>query len=105
MVLRNLPPVNPFVVRWQFPRFLREDTLDPARLKKISGRPPRHNAEDLLECLGDQRLKSMEWERLTKEELGITHGRFFELLKELQKAGKVQKSVVYSKWQQIRANS
>src|SRR3954462_16003810 len=41
MVLRNLPPVEPFVVKWEWPLFRRASQLDPARLKQAGGRPAR----------------------------------------------------------------
>lgn len=31
--LRNFPPAEPFVVRWEFPLFVRDASLDPAALK------------------------------------------------------------------------
>lgn len=31
--LRNFPPTDPFVVRWEFPLFVRDNSLDPAALK------------------------------------------------------------------------
>lgn len=31
--LRNFPPADPFVVRWEFPLFVRDSSLDPAALK------------------------------------------------------------------------
>ena len=33
VTLRNFPPMEPFVVRWEFPLFVRDDGLDPAALK------------------------------------------------------------------------
>jgi hypothetical protein len=105
MVLRNLPPVDPFVVQWDWPLFRREASLDPSRLKQTGGRPSQHKAETLLECLGDQRLKSTEWKVQAREERGVASTRFFELLKELEQAGKVQKSVIDSKWEKIRGHS
>jgi len=35
--LRSLPPIEPGVVRWSFPRFVRESGKDPARLRKPGG--------------------------------------------------------------------
>ena len=70
MVLRNLPPVAPFVVKWRYPLFRREDGLDPTRLKSVGGRPAQYTAETLLECLGNDRLSSGDWERLCKTECG-----------------------------------
>lgn len=37
LILRNLPPVEPFVVRWQFPLMVRDNDLDPADLKQPGG--------------------------------------------------------------------
>lgn len=31
--LRNLPPINPFVVRWKYPLMVRDCSLDPTKLK------------------------------------------------------------------------
>src|SRR4029077_12679540 len=31
-ILRNLPPIDPFVVRWQFPLMQRDESLDPTKL-------------------------------------------------------------------------
>jgi hypothetical protein len=105
MILRNLPPVHPFVVQWEYPQFVRKDSLDPKRLKSAPGRPPKHTPEILLLCLGNDRLRTKEWSQLAKDEHGIPASRFFELLKQLQEAGKVHKSVVDAKWEQIRVNS
>lgn len=35
MILRNHPPQEPFVVRWEFPLMVRDEELDPNRLKQI----------------------------------------------------------------------
>ena len=105
MILRNLPPVQPFVVRWDWPLFRREDTLDPSRLKQAGGRPATHKAEMLLECLGTERLTTTEWKEKVAAEHGVSESRFFVLIKRLSDAGKVAKSVVDRKWEQVRSYS
>ena len=50
--LRNLPPMDPFVVRWDYPLFVRDGGLDPAKLKTV-GRPSTYTADALLAVLGD----------------------------------------------------
>jgi DnaB-like helicase N terminal domain/AAA domain len=105
MILRNLPPVAPFVVKWQYPLFVRENSLDPARLKQTGGRPALYNPEMLLECLGDQRLTSGEWEKLCKSKRGVSHGKFYELMNLLEDRGEVQKSKVDERWEKIRRKS
>ena len=43
-ILRNFPPFKPFVVRWEFPLMVREDDIDPERLKAPrSGNPVKHH--------------------------------------------------------------
>jgi hypothetical protein len=105
MTLRNLPPIDAFVVRWRYPLFRREEGLDPKRLKQTCGRPAKHTPDVLLECLGDKRLTSTEWQDLAKAENGVPASRFFELRKGLEEAKKIAKSAVDRKWERIRANS
>ena len=50
-VLRNFPPVKPFVVRWKFPLMQRADELDPKRLKKAGGRNKAHDPKKLLAAI------------------------------------------------------
>jgi hypothetical protein len=105
MILRTLPPVEPFVVQWDWPLFRHAENLDPTKLKQAGGRPPKHTPETLLECLGKQRLKASEWEKVAKEEFGMSRTRFFELKTELETAKKIAKSPVDDKWQQIQPKS
>jgi DnaB-like helicase N terminal domain/AAA domain len=105
MILRNLPPVKPFVVKWQYPLFVREGSLDPARLKQAGGRPPKHTPEMLLECLGNQRLTATEWQIITHKEHGVSESRFYELKKGLETAKEIAKSVIDDKWERIRKSS
>ena len=97
--------VTPFVVRWDWPRFKRADTLDPTKLKRAGGRPPKHTADMVLACLSNQRLTTTEWEKLSMAETGMTRGRFFELFSALKEAGKVQRSVIDRRWEKIQTKS
>jgi hypothetical protein len=103
--LRNLPPVAPFVVRWEWPMFHRAAELDPARLKQNAGRPAKHTAEQLLEVLGNNRLASGEWKRRCEEEYGTGRARFYELLNQLKEKEKVIQSRIDDKYEQIRPQS
>jgi DnaB-like helicase N terminal domain/AAA domain len=47
-ILRNHPPIAPFVVRWKFPLFVADDTLNPQRLKQAGGAPKQYRVEDLV---------------------------------------------------------
>ena len=105
MVLRNLPPVKPFVVRWQWPLFRREESLDPAHLKTAATSPIKYTQKMVLQSLGNDRLTSAELEARCREDHGMSRGKFYELLKPLEEGEKIQKSRIDRKWQQIRPKS
>jgi hypothetical protein len=52
--LRNFAPLDPFVVRWQFPLFVRDNTLDPAELK-VPGKTKRDKAAEQERRDGEHR--------------------------------------------------
>jgi hypothetical protein len=87
--LRNFAPIKPFVVRWEWPLFYRDDALDPEALKKPRtkvGRPANasDNAEELLELLDGGGLRFGEFQRMAEKELGIkekTFEKYFAILK------------------------
>ena len=60
-VLRAFAPVPPRVVRWEFPAWVADDTLDPAKLKK-TGRTDAHPRSKALEELLDG-MSSAEWQK------------------------------------------
>jgi hypothetical protein len=88
MTLRNHPPQNPFVVKWEFPLFIVDPTLDPAKLKKI-GRAREHHAKEVLELI-DKAMSATEIVKAAAEERGIPRRRFFELLAELKAVGLIK---------------
>lgn len=49
--LRNLSPIYPFVVKWDFPLFVRQDDLSPDRLRRPG--PKGAKPEKLLEVLSE----------------------------------------------------
>jgi len=98
-------PVVPFVVKWDWPLFLRAQELDSSKLKQVGGRPASHSPEDVLKCLGDQRLTAPEWKRIANDERGISKTRFYEFIGRLEEAQKVAKSPIDRKWEQIRKKS
>jgi hypothetical protein len=50
-ILRNFAPVEPFVVRWEFPLMRRDDDLDPSKLKQAVGRKKEHDPKKLLAAI------------------------------------------------------
>lgn len=101
--LRNFPPCEAFVVRWQFPLMHRDYTLDPARLKKPkTGREARFAVSDLLDCLGNGEMKTTEYRAKVMEETGMSKSTFHNLLKSAEEEGKLSKSKRSEKWSAVQ---
>ena len=96
-ILRNLPPVEPFCVRWEYPLFNRVD-LDATKLKKAVGRSPSHDPADLLEILGNGELTTGEWLKLAEREEGIKERNFYDIKRTLVKSGIIFKTKITGKW-------
>lgn len=90
--LRNFKPLEPFVIKWTYPLFRRDGSVDPSRLKQAKGgRPPTHSVEDVLKVLSGRELRTSEWLAATREELGVSAGKFYECRKQLETSGRIVK--------------
>jgi hypothetical protein len=90
MTLRNHPPREPFVVRWEYPLFVAEDTLDPARLKQAGREPNESLTGEKILALLDQPMSAAKWQKLAYGELGASRSTFYRRKDELEQAGKIQ---------------
>jgi hypothetical protein len=96
--LRNCAPVQPFVVRWEYPLFSRDDELDPTKLKKIQGRSPTYNVKTLLACLGKKQLTTTHLQKLCACECGMSRTQFFRLHGQAKESGAIV-NAGKNKWQ------
>jgi hypothetical protein len=85
ITLRHHPPVKPLGVRWKYPLFTVDASLDPFDLK-TTGRPEKYHAKDLRELI-DEPMSATEIAKLAYEQLQIPRRRVFELLAELKRGG------------------
>ncbi len=92
--LRNFRPVEPFVVRWEYPLMRRDDTLDASKLKQAKGRPTKHSAAKLVEILRGfpGGMNSVKWQQMAQSEKGIGKSTFYELLPEAKEIPGVEKT-------------
>jgi hypothetical protein len=94
MTLRNFKPVEPFVVRWEYPRWQRDGQLDPAALKNSRGAKERHSPEGALNSLSDSGMMYAEWLKAS----GLSESTFRRKRQELLDFGKVElRGVLYFK--------
>jgi hypothetical protein len=97
-ILRNFAPVDPFVVKWQFPLLTRDETLDPENLKKPGGRPKEGFETTILDVLSDKSLSTTECLKTCSDEFGVSRASFFRSIKSLEIQGKILKSKINQKW-------
>ncbi|MBL9176082.1 MAG: AAA family ATPase [Verrucomicrobiales bacterium] len=88
--LRSFAPIDPFAIRWGFPLFRRDDTVDPKKLKRVAGRKPKVPDEELLALLGDSGKTWKEWQVAAREQLSIPGSTFKDRVRNLRESGKVR---------------
>ena len=98
--IRDHPPIDSFVVRWQAPIMVRTD-LDPSKIKRIEKRlRPGFAPEELLQiiALHDDELSTNELVELAEEKLGWSNRTIFNKLNSLKRSQKAFLSVTTDKW-------
>jgi hypothetical protein len=90
--VRNFAPVEPFVLRWQHPLMVRDDALDPAKLKKLPGTfESKYSVGQLVEVLGIESLSFGQTVAKAKDAFGMSKATVDRLLKQGQDAGAIEK--------------
>jgi hypothetical protein len=86
-IFRSFAPMEPWVVRWNYPIMERADNLDPADLKKVAGRPEEFSKEQVLDLL-QKPLSDTEWKSACAER-GCKERNYYNKKRELSDAGLV----------------
>lgn len=91
--LRNFAPIEPFVVKFLWPLFTRDEELDPGDLKparaSTSGQfKPKYSADQLLERLSVlDPIKTTELKKMMDEQHGMKKSAFYRFKDELLNDG------------------
>jgi len=88
MTLRNHAPQEPFVVRWEYPIFTVDATLEPGDLKQ-PGRPREYRHEDVLNLVSGE-MSSKEIVEAARAKMGISERQTKRMLRELTAEGKLK---------------
>lgn len=88
--LRNFPPIEPFVLQWQYPLFYVVDNLDPSALKQTPGGRPKKDDSPFLDLLAhpmtfSEWLKKLDPDIYSKSDLA-------NAIRRLSKAGWIKKT-------------
>jgi RecA-family ATPase len=76
------------VVRWEYPVWMVDETLDPAKLKKPGGKRPSKSDEEILAAIPQEGIKSSA----LAEKLGIGTSTLHERLGKMERSGKVKRT-------------
>jgi hypothetical protein len=78
--LRSFPRIDPFVVRWTNPLFVRDGTLNPDDLKQpgVRGVSAKFSPQSIVELLGDEHMKKSDLLKLAEVEIEMKHTAFYE---------------------------
>jgi hypothetical protein len=99
-IIRDHPPIESFVVRWEAPIMVRTD-LDPAKIKQLKGRPRKgFEPEELFKLIKihDDEFSTNELTDLAEEKLGWSRRTVFNKLNLLKRQKRVFLSVATDKW-------
>lgn len=90
--VRSFAPVKAFGVRWSYPVWERDESIDAARLKGAGGRPREHGVEEILDLLPTDGARAATWSKTCFEERGISKGTFYRLKALAESSGKIRKA-------------
>ena len=100
-ILRNHPPIDDFVLEWHYPLFTPRNDLDPQELKKPRSREPKYSVEQLVDVLGNRSLRTKAFATRARDEIGMSSGTFYALLKKAEKAKLISKDLISEEWDRI----
>lgn len=96
-ILRNLPPIEPFVVTWNYPLMERNDDLDPSKLKQLGGRPKEHDAATLVALIPESGLSDKEL-GVAALKSGMSRATFYRVKTEAKQDDLMWWSEMKMKW-------
>ncbi len=81
VTVRNFQQPEPFVVRWDYPRMVRDETLHPESLRQPkNGRQASNKVEDIMARLGGG-MATAAWQKKVTDEDGMTRATFYRLFR------------------------
>ena len=92
-ILRNFPPVQPFVVQWLHPLMSRDEGADATELRGAKGgRPKQYDVETLVGILDLKPLTKKEWLEAARNLLKMSDATFKRLAAEARESGLVEQT-------------
>jgi hypothetical protein len=89
-VIRYLKPIKPFGLRLEFPRLIRDDTLDIDEVKERPGAQTKYRVEEILALLPQKGFINKEWLEETEKKVGCSQKTYRTLRDEALERGLVR---------------
>ena len=82
---RGFKKIDPFVVKWEYPLMVRDDCLNPKKLKTGVMRQQEYFVESLLEVAVEEAVTSTELKDRVMENTGMSKPTFDRLMRDFKK--------------------
>ena len=82
--LRNLKPLEKFVVRWEYPLMVRDDCLNPAKLKTGISKKAIYTVEDLIKVVVVESRTKKELKEMVIQATGMSESTFNTLFRKFE---------------------
>jgi len=100
-IVRNHPPIEDFVVEWDYPLFVRNEKLDPEEIKQPKPRGPKTKFSPgvIGQMLKNQTLATKDLRALVMNETGMSRSLFYDLLKQAEEQKSIIKDGISDTWE------
>ena len=82
--LRNLKPLEKFMVRWDYPLMVRDDCLSPAKLKTGISKKAIYTVEDLVKAVVVESRTKKELKEIVIQATGMSESTFNTLFRKFE---------------------
>jgi len=81
---RGFKKIEPFVIKWEYPLMVRDDCLNPGKLRSAICKNPVYTIRDLISVIAQEPITVKNLRETVITNTGMSRSMFYELLKELK---------------------
>jgi RecA-family ATPase len=81
---RGFKKIDSFVIKWEYPLMVRDDSLNPDKLKTAISKKPVYTVQDLVRVLAVENMTTKMLREAVLLNTGMSRSMFYELLKGLK---------------------
>jgi hypothetical protein len=82
---RGFKKLDPFVIKWEYPLMVRDDGLNPGKLKTAICKKAVYTVQDLVGVLAAEKMTTVKLREAVIEGTSMSQSKFYELVPELKK--------------------